>query len=360
MGIRIGRNDSCPCGSGKKFKVCCIDRINKADDEEFSDPTLLKKNYSKLLKNSRIKTCLHPEKSACSDKIIKAHSIQNNKILKGISSNGLIYMPLPKGDNPFAVITQYGRKEATVFTGFCGHHDKTLFQPIEDNLFNKSIQHIFLYTYRCFAVEYHRKKEVSKVGQNMFAKKPSMLYMQKEENPFGGINMAINDFVPVKEQFDQALLDKNYDILTSIVWEFEQSAKFAGTGFEVLTKDLKGNVLQDLSNMEILAKHIFVMVFPEGNKTYCILSWLKENDELFSGYYEQLSQLNEQKRKNYINNLLPMISENITINPDAWEKWEDHKKDEFGSLIWGIEVIAEMSGFTWDRLEAPLYDLFDL
>lgn len=24
MPARIGRNDSCPCGSGKKFKACCL------------------------------------------------------------------------------------------------------------------------------------------------------------------------------------------------------------------------------------------------------------------------------------------------------------------------------------------------
>ena len=25
---KIGRNDPCPCGSGKKFKNCCIDKQN--------------------------------------------------------------------------------------------------------------------------------------------------------------------------------------------------------------------------------------------------------------------------------------------------------------------------------------------
>jgi len=24
VGVRIGRNDLCPCGSGKKYKKCCI------------------------------------------------------------------------------------------------------------------------------------------------------------------------------------------------------------------------------------------------------------------------------------------------------------------------------------------------
>ncbi|GIW49037.1 MAG: hypothetical protein KatS3mg079_513 [Caloramator sp.] len=25
--MKIGRNDPCPCGSGKKYKKCCIDKI---------------------------------------------------------------------------------------------------------------------------------------------------------------------------------------------------------------------------------------------------------------------------------------------------------------------------------------------
>lgn len=32
----IGRNDPCPCGSGKKYKKCCMNKIfDKPDDEEW-------------------------------------------------------------------------------------------------------------------------------------------------------------------------------------------------------------------------------------------------------------------------------------------------------------------------------------
>jgi len=30
LGPRAGRNDPCPCGSGKKYKKCCIDKVEKA------------------------------------------------------------------------------------------------------------------------------------------------------------------------------------------------------------------------------------------------------------------------------------------------------------------------------------------
>ncbi len=37
--LRIGRNDPCPCGSGLKFKKCCIDKVGKG-------PELIKRTAS--------------------------------------------------------------------------------------------------------------------------------------------------------------------------------------------------------------------------------------------------------------------------------------------------------------------------
>lgn len=354
---KIGRNDPCPCGSGKKYKKCCL---NSKDDSNFSDPSKLLDNYKTVRKEARIKQCLYPDSSLCSEKIIGAHSIQNKKILKRISSNGYVYMPCPKPDDPFAVMTKWGRKEATVFTGFCGYHDKTVFQPIEDNLFDKSQLHVFLYTYRCFAFEYHKKQEVINMQKSIFKRKPSLINMPEEDNPFRGMYMAINDFQPVKEQFDKALISRNYDILTSIIWEFPCAVNFAATGFEAPSQDLKGNKLQNLFDVKSLVKHIFIMIFPEQDKTYCIISWLKENDSLFFEYGQQLKSLNMQQKKNFINNTLPIISENIVINPDAWDKLNQSQKDEFSALFWGASEISELSGAFYNRLDAPTYDLFEL
>lgn len=34
----IGRNDPCPCGSGKKYKKCCIDKIEKTRNPQTPNP----------------------------------------------------------------------------------------------------------------------------------------------------------------------------------------------------------------------------------------------------------------------------------------------------------------------------------
>lgn len=76
MNRKISRNAPCPCGSRKKFKKCCIERINEPDDEEFSNLENIPELYKKLRRDSRIKQCLHPDTEACSEKIIKAHTKQ--------------------------------------------------------------------------------------------------------------------------------------------------------------------------------------------------------------------------------------------------------------------------------------------
>ena len=35
--IRLGRNEPCPCGSGKKFKKCCWGKLNQGEFEVKKD-----------------------------------------------------------------------------------------------------------------------------------------------------------------------------------------------------------------------------------------------------------------------------------------------------------------------------------
>lgn len=81
---------------------------------------------------------------------------------------------------------------------------------------------------------------------------------------------------------------------------------------------------------------------------------------MFSSYFEQLNGLDEVKKRNFINNLLPMISENLVVNPEAWEKLSQSQKNEFESYVWGMETIAQEMWIKVDRTEAPSYDMFEL
>ena len=46
MATKTGRNDPCPCGSGKKFKQCCLRKEEEAEREAMAAPTEARKKGS--------------------------------------------------------------------------------------------------------------------------------------------------------------------------------------------------------------------------------------------------------------------------------------------------------------------------
>lgn len=308
--------------------------------------------YRTLKKKSRVKKCMHPLKCQCSERIIGAHSIQNNKILKRIATEGNVYMPCAKNKNPFAPISKWGRKQATVFTGFCYYHDSEIFKSIENGPFDRSKKQVFFYIYRCFAIEYHKKLE----NYNMACLINKENKINKKED-FLGIGLALWDLDKVKKIFDRALVDEKYDILTSIVWEFDMQIKFAASGYQGLNRDLKGQIIQNINEIHKNIEHIFISIFPEEKKSYCIISWFKKNDSLFEEYKEGLLNLTLKERKNYINNILPLITENISINPEGWDKFNEKEKEGFINRVFNGNEFLQKG---YSMIEDSLYDLFEL
>lgn len=357
--MKIGRNEPCPCGSGKKYKKCCLGKENNPD---YSIPANITVLYKQMRKKAQFKECLYPDHSCCSEKVIKAHSIQNNKILSKISDNGKVYMPAPKSELSFDIQNEYGRKEASIFTGFCGFHDTTVFNPIENYDFSATTEQIFLYIYRAFALEYHKKQEAVRIEQQMFYNKPSVVnlpgFMKEGKTGFA---MAVNDYKEEKTIFDEALLNGKYDdVLTSIVWTFDNFSNFAATGAEAPDLDFESNRIQDLLNPDIPVRHIYISVFPENNKTYAIIAWLKQFDNIFSSIYKKLNEITEIERRNYINNTLPIIAENIAIKPSSWEAMSVQAKKEFSMLFYGLSDLIELNRKKYDRFQKPSFDLFSL
>ncbi len=52
---KIGRNKPCPCGSGKKYKKCCLGKQENEDSDDLEE--LMQKGYSLLEKNKTVEAC---------------------------------------------------------------------------------------------------------------------------------------------------------------------------------------------------------------------------------------------------------------------------------------------------------------
>lgn len=316
-----GRNAPCPCGSGKKYKYCC-------SDEEAALARKMNaflEEYSKISKQARIKQCIHPNKNECSGNIIKAHAIQNNRVLSKLAVNGMVQTMDGVSNLMFQDAQSKGRKIATIFTGFCAYHDKTLFQEIEDREFEAKPKQIFLYTYRTFAWHYHKKLE--QIRRTELTKE--MAY----EHNLTGISNANNYLNRLSdsekmgvfenelrlERFNQYLLDEEYRTVKSCIWEIPYEIQFAVSTMLEIEHDVEGNQMNDLKSIKPL-KSSFLNIFSAREKSFCIWSWLAE-DDIYESFTQQFIDLTIENRANYLNNNLPRWTDALVFSPRIWEEW---------------------------------------
>ncbi len=325
--LKIGRNELCPCKSGKKYKKCHGAMEEKKDNIDPNIP--IQSIIERGVKAGHIKQCIHPDKSNCSEDIVKAHSIQNNRILIKIARNGDVYMvrPVMTSQSINMEFRSFGRKVATTFTGFCGYHDKMLFQPIEDTDYMGSDQQNFLFAYRVFSFEYHKKLEALNTSKKRLDDKPSLVKNEYFMDHIAGYDLAIRDSLRHKKIFDQALLDQDYGIVETVSFVIDCAARFAVCSGFFLEYDLKGQNVNQLAFTKNGMKLLMVNVFPQNEQTFVLFSWLKEDSDTYSEFKEQLISLNSQEKIQLLNNLVPAYSENVVYNPDYINSWnEDEKK----------------------------------
>lgn len=318
---KVGRNDPCPCGSGRKYKFCCL------NNEEILEQKLsiFLSDYNIASKAARIKQCIHPNKGECRDGIVKAHAIQNNRILSRLSVNGMVWTVDGVSNLFFQGAQSKGRKVATTFTGFCAYHDKILFQPIEDREFEGTPQQVFLYTYRTFAWHYHKKLEG--VNRSTIAKRLAI------ENKLPGINNKSSDLTIFEKnlnlcaienedkyrKFNQFILKDEFDQICFSIWEIPYEIDIAVSSMLEIEHDISGNVMNNLKSPKPL-KSIYLNIFPNKEKSYCIWSWLIE-DYIYDDYVKQFMNLSILDRCNYLNNNLPRWTDSIIISPRLWDEW---------------------------------------
>lgn len=318
------------------------------------------KKFGKRKSSSLIKECIHPDKANCRGKIIKAHSIQNNRILNRLSEKGMVIMPQAKNDNPFNLMNEYGKNRATTFSGFCQKHD-LYFQPIEIDKFDYSANHIFLYLYRAFAYEYHKKHETLNF-LNYKSDSDENKSLPISEDLRNAIQSSTKEFKVEKDAVDKAILDSNMDVFESIVWRFDKEINFAASGAVIIEKDLEGKLLQDIKSEKNL-NHLIFSIFPEDNYSIAVFGILNKEDNPLHKLIFQLKDLTEVQRKNYINYLIPIATENLVISPSSWERTDVNFKEKFLDNFIDIYRMFEAIGFernTGYQIDDQGYDLFDL
>jgi hypothetical protein len=173
---------------------------------------------------------------------------------------------------------------------------------------------------------------------------------------FEAVQLGIKDNMGTKSFFDNSIIERNYNILNHSIWEIPFEIEFAVTTASGLHYDIKGSMINNFMSPDRV-KNVFINIFPSTNKSFCIFSWLKGDDVNYKEFGKQFTSLKDDDKKKYLNNLLPLITENIVISPRLWDKWDPSKQQEFNALF-NLTLIMEEDDYKNMILDTH-FDLFE-
>ena len=336
--FRIADKELCPCNSGKQYKDCC--KIKSAKTFHNNNEAL--HFTGQLMKKSKSRFCLYEGCTQKGKNIIKAHALQENRILKKLAVNGNVKMQdftqdptileiKPGKPEPFYFLTDVSIKTATTATCFCKTHDDALFAKIEKSQYDLQTlddEQLFLFAYKTFSFELYTEMTAQKFNRLMFsnvpqtAKNPLVVWQYRTQNE------KLQDLQYYKNFFNSSIEKRDFSGLETIVLEIPFQIQFSNYMAVSPPFDIKGNKLKAMDRKNKRLKFVFFTLFPVDNKSYILVSALKEDMKYFSSYFEQLKSSPLPLIQYYLNVFIPLYSQNLILSPQLWDKWDE--KAQFG------------------------------
>ncbi len=343
---------SCLCGSGKTYANCCKGKISP------NQSTGIHKNFmhelDKIRRNFK-HLCLHPKKDECCDVKTHAHTISQKAVLSLIAENGEVLMPVVYGiTNEFKMKPMGIEAKATKFYCFCQNHD-AMFYPIDQQKVKLDEYAFFLYSYRTFAATYYKVIRELECYNKLRQKydltcNPLAIhfYVQAEKKWVPALNYY-------KDKFDSAILTEKYDCLENASLTLEYRVYFAAATCFCPMFDIFGN---SIIHKEFDLPMLYISIIPDENQTRIIFSWFKEDHSIYGFLSEQLEKAPTRLILKYLNNLIPLNCENITVSPLLWKKWDEAAKEDFLKVAHNDLEDEKVKGFSKTYFEERNYNLF--
>jgi len=331
--FKIASNELCPCGSQKSYKECCRNKQNRL----FHNDNEIKAVISKNSRKSRIKICLAKGCNQKGKSISKAHALQENRILSKIAKNNIVMMQNQKEDpllietkrnhpEAFYLLKNMKIKDATISTCFCSIHDNKIFEKIEKTQYDLQTldsEQLFLFAYRTFIFEYYKEYTQKLFHSYMFKDVPQLMRNPYTINIYRGCTQKLDDLEYYKQNFENILENKAYEQVETIIKEIPFEIPFANYMTVAANFDLFGRKVKPISKGKIM-KRIFITTFPVENKSYILLSVLKNDYDVYEAYVKSFKEASMDLITFYLNSFIPLYSDNLILSPLLWETWDEY------------------------------------
>lgn len=342
---------------------------NTMSDEKIA----FNKKQSEINKDSQVSCCLWGDQDGdnCSGKIISAHSIQRGKILESIAENGKVsYLTLDTTNDLTKINPAFkleGIKKFSTFFGFCGKHDKDIFQPIEDRIFNGEKDQLNRYAYRAVCKELHAqmvslKKNELLLGNDINGKCPphfllfypdiqsgkvvvpdfirelkeKEIMMEKLREKVKGIELNIQELSMLENHLKSVIKNQDNSLIEHKLYTFDYNIPIACSSVFFQYIDPLGKVILSENDTESLGdisdcKRTILNIFPENGKTYVIFSVIKTNNKVIKFIDDLFMDKDNFDWK--LSHIILNHIENIAFNPSYIDGFSDDEKNEILAMF---------------------------
>ncbi|AZV62646.1 SEC-C domain-containing protein [Peribacillus frigoritolerans] len=355
---KVDPYEPCPCGSEKNFKYCCYQqaRIRRNSSINLKEYTNSRLNHeaSKNWDNTDFKVCLGFDPEECRPLIKSAHAIQNNGILNRISENGHVYTISSKLSKKAmdADFKKVSKNKASTFFGFCDYHDTELFKPIEHEEYTGDPIQNFLFAFRGFCLEYHRKIRKMNSIRNIFKSYPQAMLNPSSINLYRIAEFDLSDSKTGYEAFKEVYTNGNFEDLVTLNRSLNYEVEVAISSAFAVKDDLLGKEINNIFGRETeIIPYICINIFPVQNQTTIILSYHKKYEKVYKEYFEQIKALTDSQLEKYLNFLTINYTENVFFSPRLIDVMSEREKN---SLLKSFESSMQFD----KRLELLKEDQF--
>lgn len=336
---KIGRNDPCWCGSGRKYKKCHINRDKLKKETVWEAEKRLKRAFG-----AEYCCCPDQQKTECSGNIVKAHTISKSSSLKKIARDGHVYAFVPSlielhrsSGKPQPRL--YGVNKASIFTGFCAHHDNALFEPLDNEEFDYGIEQVFLAGYRALMREYFNKKAHAELAKSMKtldrgkSHQEQVFLHQFLEAQDIGLEAGLRGSLHHKQAFDSILVNEQFQPdVGGYVVEFTEVLPFQCSGAFYPEYDFSEQSVQSLLNLDETLDNLCVSVLASGGKSFVVLTWLRDSQRSAKAVIESMEKLEDAEVFSRLLHFCISFIENVFFEPSWWEGLDTSTQDRLADL----------------------------
>ncbi len=147
-------------------------------------------------------------------------------------------------------------------------------------------------------------------------------------------------------------------VINTTALQFNGAAKVAVCSGFYLEYDLEGNRLNNMASPDRL-KMLMLNIFPQNTTTFALFSWLREDNDFYEVFKQQLLSLSSSKQLQFLNNLISNHCINVAIGPDLWDSFALSEQEEFLNILNNIVNLLIPNDFQKKNLlTTTRFDLF--